>query len=45
MTRLETVKHILETFRGAYIPVSMRDDILAMERELLDLECENEKAN
>jgi hypothetical protein len=45
MTRLYTVKRILNTFRGAYIPVSMRETMLNLERELIELESENEKAN
>jgi len=38
--RIEELKHVLSTFRGAYIPASMRDTMLALEIELIDLEGE-----
>ncbi len=46
MNRLEQLRKALETVRKfSYIPVSMREDILNCERELIELESENEKAN
>ncbi len=46
MTRIAELKRILGMARKfSYIPVSLREDILNLERELIALESGNENSN